>query len=370
MNGSSDHANRVSEVQRSLAEMGGDLLVLFPSPNMLYLSGFYDQPGERLLFLLLPREGSPVFLVPELYAPQVREESDLVDLRVWKDSDDPLESLRRALAELAPKPASVLVDDGMWSVFFLMLRQLLPAAEFSLASRIMKPLRMRKTLEELRHLQEAAAIADQAFAELAGWRIEGKTELAVAAALEGAMRDQGADGIAFETLVASGPNSALPHHRAGKRVIRSGEVVILDYGCKVGGYCSDITRTVVCRRAAPEIRSVYEILARAQEKAVQAVAAGVPARAVDLAARQEIAGAGYGEQFIHRTGHGIGLEVHEEPYITEANPLELQPGMAFSVEPGIYLQGQFGIRIEDIVAVTAGGAQRLNRASRVLQVLR
>jgi Xaa-Pro aminopeptidase len=370
MNDRTTHENRVREVQRALAQVGGDLLVLFPSANMLYLSGFYDEPGERLLFLLVPREGSPVFLVPELYARQVREESAVADLRVWKDSDDPLDSLRRTVGELAAKAGKVLVDDGMGAVFFLMLKQVLPGAELSLASRIMKPLRMRKTPEEVRCLQEAGIVADQAFSEIMGWKIEGKTELAVAAALEEAMKNRGADKIAFETLVASGPNGALPHHRAGRRVISPGDVIILDYGCRIGGYCSDISRTVVCKKATPEIRAVYEIVARAQEKAVQAVAPGVPARTVDLAARQEIAGAGYGERFIHRTGHGIGLEVHEEPYITEANPLELQTGMAFSIEPGIYLQGQFGIRIEDIVVVTAGGAQRLNNVARALQVLR
>ena len=369
MNDASIHANAVSEAQRSLAQVGGDLLVLFPSSNMLYLSAFYDEPSERLLFFLLPREGSPVFLVPELYAQQVRGQSPFADLRVWKDSDDSLESLERTVAKLAPRAANVLVDDGMWAVFLLMLKQVLPGASFSLASRIMKPLRMRKTPEEVRRLEDAGAIADQAFAELTGLEIEGKTELAVATALEEAMKSRGADKIAFETLVASGPNSALPHHRAGKRVIRPEDVVILDYGCRVGGYCSDITRTVVCKKATQEIQAVYEIVARAQEKAVQAVAAGVPAQTVDRAARQEIAGAGYGERFIHRTGHGIGLDVHEEPYITGVNPLELQTGMAFSLEPGIYLEGKFGVRIEDIVVVTPGGAKRLNQATRALQVL-
>jgi Xaa-Pro aminopeptidase len=363
------HAARVGEAQRLLAEEGGDLLVLFPSSNMLYLSGFYDEPSERLLFLLLPREGRAVFLVPELYADQLRERSSFPDLRIWKDSDDPLDSLQRTVAELAPGAASVLVDDGMWAAFLLVLEQVLAGAGFSLASRVMKRLRMCKSAEEIRCLEEAGAIADQAFSELAGLKIEGKTELAVAAALEGAMRERGADSIAFETLVASGPNGALPHHRAGKRVIRRGETVILDYGCKVGGYCSDITRTVVCGKASEEIRAVYQIVAAAQEKAVQAVAPGVPALSVDRAARQAIADAGYGERFIHRTGHGIGLEVHEEPYITSVNPVQLQTGMTFSVEPGIYLQGKFGIRIEDIVVVTPEGARRLNHAPRVLQVL-
>ncbi|MBA7636541.1 putative dipeptidase PepE [subsurface metagenome] len=183
------------------------------------------------------------------------------------------------------------------------------------------------------------------------------------------MKNRGADGIAFKTLVASGPNSALPHHRAGRRRIEQGDVVILDYGCRVQGYCSDITRTVVCKEAAKEIRTVYEIVERAQERAVQAISPGIPAQKLDRTAREEIEKAGYGERFIHRTGHGIGLDVHEAPYITEGNLLELQEGMAFSVEPGIYLPGQFGIRIEDIVAVTQRGAQRMNRCTHTLQVV-
>ncbi len=362
--------NRVAKAQRLLAEQDYDLLVLSPSTNMLYLSGFYDEPSERLLFFILPREGSPVFLAPELYERQIREESPLVDVCVWKDSDDPAESLSRTVAELAPEASRVLVDDSMWAVFLLILKQVISGAEFSLASRIMKPLRMRKTPEEIRCLEEAGAIADRAFEEVIGLEIVGMTELALAAALEQAMMKRGADKIAFEAIVASGPNSSLPHHRASKRKIEQGDVVVLDYGCKIQGYCSDITRTIVCREATKEIQRVHEIVDRAQEKAVQSIKPGVTAQTVDRTAREEIETAGYGERFIHRTGHGIGLEVHEEPYITSSNHLELEEGMAFSVEPGIYLPGRFGIRIEDIVVVGQDGAKRMNHCSHAVQVVR
>jgi len=361
--------DRVEKAQRLLAEQNYDLLVLFPSSNMLYLSGFYDEPMERMLFFILPREGVPVFLVPELYEGQVKEESPFPEVRVWKDSEDPRKLLQRTLAELAPGAAKVLVDDGMWALFLLMLREVLPGADFFLASRIMKRLRMRKTPDEVRYLEEAGAIADQAFEEVTRMDIEGMTELALASRIEEVMKKRGADKIAFETLVASGPNGALPHHRAGRRRIEQGDAVILDYGCRIRGYCSDITRTIVCKRASKEIQIVHEIVNSAQEKAVRAVGPGVEARAVDRSTREEIAKKGYGERFIHRTGHGIGLEVHEEPYITESNALELQEGMTFSVEPGIYLPGKFGVRIEDIVVVVQAGAKRLNHCSHALQVV-
>ncbi len=361
--------DRVVKAQGLLAKLDCDLLVLFPSSNMLYLSGFYDEPMERMLFFILPREGSPVFLAPELYERQIKEESSFADVRIWKDSEDPTKLLKRTVAELAPEAAKVLVDDGMWAVFLLMLREVLSEADFSLASRILKPLRMQKTPDEISFLEEAGAIADEAFEEVIRLDIEGMAELALASALEEAMKDKGADKIAFETLVASGPNGALPHHRAGKRRIEHGDVVILDYGCKIQGYCSDITRTIVCEKATKEIQTVYEIVNNAQEKAVQAVSPGAAAQTVDRTAREEIAKAGYGESFIHRTGHGIGLEVHEEPYITEGNALELQEGMAFSVEPGIYLPGHFGVRIEDIVVVTQTGSKRMNRSAHALQVV-
>jgi Xaa-Pro aminopeptidase len=361
--------DRVIKAQGLLVALDYDLLVLFPSSNMLYLSGFYDEAMERMLFFMLPREGGPVFLAPELYERQIKEASPFADIRIWKDSENPTDLLRRTVADLAPEATKVLVDDGMWAEFLLPLKEVLSEAEFSLASRVLKGLRMQKTSKEIRFLEEAGTIADQAFEEIIRLDIEGMTELALAAALEEAMKDKGAEKIAFETLVAAGPNGSLPHHRAGKRRIEHGDVVILDYGCKIQGYCSDITRTIVCKKATEEIQTVYEIVNIAQEKAVQAARPGAAAQGVDRTARQEISEAGYGERFIHRTGHGIGLEVHEEPYITEGNTLELQEGMAFSVEPGIYLPGRFGVRIEDIVVVTQTGAKRLNRSTHALQVV-
>jgi Xaa-Pro aminopeptidase len=252
-------------------------------------------------------------------------------------------------------------------MFLLHLQRLFPESEFVPASQVLTPLRMRKAAEEMETLKEAAAIVDEVFTNLLQGSLQGHSELEIAGTIEQEMRRLGGEGVAFETLVASGPNGALPHHRAGQRRVQEGDLVILDFGCRLRGYHSDITRTVVCGRATGEVRRVYEIVQRAQERAVRAVGPGTPAEEVDRAARSEIESAGYGEHCIHRTGHGIGLEIHEPPNIVEGNRLPLDVGMTFSVEPGIYLSGQFGVRIEDIVVVTPEGAERLNQSTRELQ---
>ena len=363
------YQSRIKKAQEMLSGLDFGLMALFPSSNMLYLSGFYDEPGERLLFLLVPREGDPVFLAPELYGQQIKQVSPVQDVRIWKDSDGPVNLLERTLAELGLGDDRVLVDDRMWAAFLLTLKEVLPKASLELASQVMMPLRMQKTGDEINCLERAGEMADRAFENIVGLDITVMTELDLAAALEEVMMKHGSEKIAFETLVASGPNSALPHYRAGRRKIEPGDVVVLDYGCRYQGYCSDITRTVVCKATSEDVRAVYEIVERAQEMAVQAVRPGITAQEVDRIAREEITKAGYGERFIHRTGHGIGLDVHEEPYINDGNDLELKEGMAFSVEPGIYLQGRFGIRIEDIVVVTETGAKRMNLSTHDLQVV-
>jgi Xaa-Pro aminopeptidase len=360
---------RIAKAQGLMRRARVDLLALSFGSNLRYLSGFSDEPSERLLLLLLPAEREPVFLVPELYADQVRRDSSIADLRVWKDEENPHALLARAIADLEIAEGSVAIDDSMWAVFLLALQEALPAATFSPASQILVPLRMEKAPPEIRAMEEAGAIADRAFEEVLKRRIAGMSELDLARALEEAMMAHGADKSAFETLVASGPNSALPHHRAGSRRIEPGDVVIVDYGCRVRGYSSDVSRTLVCERATDRIKNVHALVRAAQEKAVASVRPGLAAEAVDRAARSVIAAAGFGERFIHRTGHGIGLDVHEPPYIVEGNRIELRPGMTFSVEPGIYLRGEWGVRIEDVVVVTETGAQPMTHSTHELKVV-
>lgn len=229
---------------------------------------------------------------------------------------------------------------------------------------------MRKDPDEVALLERAGGCADGAFARILESRFEGSTELELAGKLEGAMVDAGAEEPAFKTLVASGPNSALPHYRAGRRRVGCGDVVILDFGCRVGGYCSDISRTVVCGEPSDEVRRAHAAVKEAQKLAMGAVCPGQRAGEVDRAARGYLEAKDLGRQFVHRTGHGIGLDIHEHPYIAEGNPLRLQEGMAFSIEPGVYFPDRFGIRIEDVVVVTASGARAMTATTHELLVVR
>ncbi len=357
--------DRLRKLQALMEVSGVDLTVVGPGADMLYLTGFSDEARERPLLLIIPMEGAPKFLVPELYARQVEEVAAFPPTHIWSDSQGPGAALREAVRGLEAE--RVAVDDDLAARAMLLLQDALPRASFSLASPLRKELRMRKSPGELELMERAAAIVDRSFLRvLENVTFLGRTEREVARDLEGIVLEEGAAGMAFETLVASGPNSALPHHRAGDRRIESGDVVILDFGCRVGGYCSDITRTVVCGEPTPRMREVHRVILEAQEEGVRTVRPGVLAQEVDRAVRGVISREGFGEWFVHRTGHGIGLEVHEEPYIVEGNTLPLEEGMTFSVEPGIYLPGAFGIRVEDIVVVESGGARRLNRCPREL----
>jgi Xaa-Pro aminopeptidase len=233
---------------------------------------------------------------------------------------------------------------------------------------VMNRLRIRKEEDEVELLARAGRAADETFAQLSQEGLAGLAEHDVSRRLAELLVEKGCTSAAF-TIVGSGPNGASPHHEPGDRSIRAGDAVVLDFGGWVGGYCSDMTRTVSVGEPASEVSEVHEIVRHAQQAAFGAVRPGVPAQDVDRAARGVIQEAGYGDRFIHRTGHGIGLEEHEHPYIVEGNAQPLEPGMCFSIEPGIYLDGRFGVRIEDIVTVTDQGARRLNEASRELTVV-
>lgn len=358
---------RLTRVQQFLQTEGVAILVIAPGANMRYLTGFTDESQERpLLFFVFP-EKQPAFLVPQLYADQVENHAAFPPSHVWQDSEGPQTALRDLLGGFSG--GKVLVDDAMLAKDLLLLQETLVRARFAPASPLMGRLRMKKSAEELSAMAQAAAIADQAFLAILERPFSGRTEAEIAKALEEEMLKAGADEVAFKLVVGSGPNSALPHYRAGRRKIEPGDVVVLDFGCRVNGYCSDITRTVVCGQPSQQLQQVFDVVREAQERAVKAVRPDIPAEEVDRIARKIIKEAGYGNQFIHRTGHGIGLEVHEPPYIAEGNRQRLAEAMTFSVEPGIYLPGRFGVRIEDIVTVTESGVRRLNNSTHALQVV-
>lgn len=338
-----------------------------PSPDLLYLTGYDPPPLERLTMLAILPGREPVLLVPELERARAGESpvGRRIEIATWADGDDPY----AAAAALLPPQGRVAAGDRMWAAHLLGLQRAVPGASFEPAGPVIARLRAVKDERELELLARAGRAADDAFRRLAETRLEGLREEEVSRALLDLLVESGHDRADF-AIVASGPNGASPHHEPAARAIRSGDALVLDFGGALGGYFSDTTRTVCVGSIPGGFEEVYDVVREAQEAAVRAVAPGVPAEDVDRAARRVIEDAGFGERFIHRTGHGIGLEVHEAPWIVAGNPELLRPGMCFSVEPGIYLEGRFGVRIEDSVTVTQDGVSRLNHSPRELLTLR
>ncbi len=358
---------RIAESQSRLRETGADALVLFPSRNLYYLTGFDEDPGDRHLLLFVPAEGDPVFLVPELYETQVSATTSVGDVRTWADDEDPAAAVESVAADLGLDSGHLLVDDRMWARFTQDLRSVCGDATFGLASEVLSDLRVRKDDAELAALRRAASATDEVVEWVRGLGADaiGMTERELADEIERRLGDAGGEGVPFGPLVAAGPNGARPHHGAGEREIRRGDPVVLDFGTTVDGYPSDQTRTVVFDGEPPAaFPEVHELVRQAQQAAVEEVEPGATADSIDRAARSIIQAAGYGEQFVHRTGHGVGLDVHEEPYIVAGSDRRLEPGMVFSVEPGIYLSDEFGVRIEDLVVVTEDGCEVLNHTDR------
>lgn len=356
--------HRLRSCQRALAERSVDAIALFPSSNLYYVSGFREEPGERHL-LLFVTAADAVFVAPSMYEGQLREQSIIDDIRTWTDGDDPTELVEGLADELDLHGSHILLDDRMWALFTEDLRQAIPDATFGLASEVFDDLRVRKDETELAHLREAARISDEVCEEIRRFGDEaiGLTEREIAHEIRMRLYQAGGDGFAFEPIVGSGPNGAQPHYRHGDRTIEHGEPVVLDFGTLVEGYPGDQTRTVVFAGDPPEqFEEAYAAVMDALEAGIETVGPGVEAQEVDRAARKVINDAGFEAQFLHRTGHGVGLEVHEAPYIVEGDDTVLEPGMVHSVEPGIYVEEQFGVRVEDLVFITEDGRERLNQS--------
>jgi len=361
-----DFRGRLARAAEESRAAGIDALVVTPSPDLQYLVG-YDAPLlERLTALVARSAGGSVLVVPELERPRAAASpaGSLVDIQTWQDGDDPYELVRGLL----PGGGTYAVNDRMWASHVLRLLDVLSSSTFVTTSAVLSKLRMRKDPSEIDLLTKAARSADATLALVAQEGLEGRTEQDVARSLARHLVETGCDAALF-WIVGSGPNGASPHHEPGDRRIQAGETVVLDFGGRAGGYCSDLTRTLSVGEPSSEAKEIHEIVRRAQEAAFRAARPGVPAQDVDRAARHVIDEAGYAKCFFHRTGHGIGLEEHESPYIVESNAEPLDTAMTFSIEPGIYLEGKFGVRIEDIVAVTEGGATSLNEAPRDLLVV-
>jgi Xaa-Pro aminopeptidase len=364
-------AERTDRVRARMAELGIDVVLLSVGPDLPYLTGYEAMPLERLTMLVLPRDGDATLAVPGLEAPRVVEQPDVFGLRPWGETEDPV----AIVADLVGAAGSVAIGDRTWARFVVDLQHALPASTWSRAGAVVGPLRARKDPAEIEALRRAGAAADRVATALQAGEIElaGRTEADVSAELGRRLLAEGHHRVNF-AIVAAGANAASPHHEPGARVIEAGESVLCDFGGTMRGddglgYCSDITRCVHLGTPPAEQAEAYAVLEAAQAAAVQAATVGTSCEAVDAAARQVITDAGWGDQFIHRTGHGIGIEEHEDPYIVSGNADVLEPGHAFSIEPGIYVAGRFGYRLEDIVVASEDGPDPLNRVAHGLALV-
>ena len=362
-----DHEERLARTRSVLTDRGLDALLVGPSADLFWLTGYRALPLERLTLLIVPAHGEPTIVVPELEAPRCADSgaTDVVDLVAWDEVQDPTELVLGALrGSDAPLDGRFAVQDRLWSVFLLRLQDVMPDATWHQGGVVARELRITKSDEELEALRGAGLAIDAVHQAIPELLRPGRTEIEVGRDISELILEDH-DEVNF-VIVASGPNGASPHHDTGARPLQAGDAVVIDIGGTRDGYCSDMTRNYVLGEAPGGYRELHDVLEEAQRAGVDAVAPGVPAEEIDATCRRIIAEAGYGDRFVHRTGHGIGVEEHEEPYLVGGNDEPLRPGMTFSVEPGIYVSDRYGARIEDIVAVTDDGVERLNVLDRGL----
>ena len=359
-----DYEGRLGRLRRGMAESGVDVVLLSVGSDLPYFAGYEAMPLERLTMLVVPAVGEAVLVVPELEAPRVQARPDVFAIKTFGENEDPV----ALVADLARQPVTVAIGDHTWARFLIGLQERLPHTCYLPATPLTRTIRVVKEPGELGLLRLAAAAADRVVDRLRRMRFSGRSERELSALVRAMTVEEGHDLATFH-IVASGPNGASPHHEPGERVMAPGDAVVVDFGGRLSGYCSDTTRTFHIGEPSTQVREAYAVLAAAQEAGRRAVEPGVTAESIDRITRSLLTQAGFGRHFIHRTGHGIGLDGHEDPYIVDGNREQLLPGMAFSIEPGIYVPGRFGMRIEDIVVVTNGGAEELNNSSRELLIV-
>ncbi|MCY3632609.1 MAG: Xaa-Pro peptidase family protein [bacterium] len=364
-------SQRLNRVRALMAEQQVDVLLLSVGADLPYFCGYEAMPLERLTMLVVPRDGEARLIVPRMEAPRVVERPDVFEVVAWDETDDPVHLARSLIGPVS----TAAIGDHTWAGFLVDLMKVLPSVEFRRASEVTSSLRSIKDAAEVESLRAAAAAADRVAADLRSGNIEliGKTEAEVSAELGRRLLAEGHQRVNF-AIVAAGENAASPHHEPGERTIKPGEVVLCDFGGTMAdadgvGYCSDITRCVHLGEPSAELSDAYDVLFEAQAAQVAAAVVGQPCQEVDRVGRAMITEAGFGDNFIHRTGHGIGTEAHEDPYIVEGNSLELRPGHAFSIEPGIYIPGRWGLRLEDIVVAATDGPDNLSTTDHRLAVI-
>ena len=362
-----DYAARRQRAAQAGQEAGLAGLLVTPGPDLIYFTGYAPVAiTERITMLVIPADGEPAMIVPKLERPDAENAAGALDLGLvdWTDGSDPYE----ATAKLLAATGRYAVSDSAWAMHLLGLQGQLPRSSYVSMTSDLPMLRAIKDAAEIERLASAGAAADQTYEEIVQVRFAGRSETEVGGDLADLLRQFGHSQVDF-TVVGSGPNGANPHHEIGDRVIEDGDMVVLDFGGLKHGYGSDTTRTVHVGEPTQEEREVHEIVRLAQQAGFEAVKPGIECQEVDRVPRAVITEAGYGEYFIHRTGHGIGITTHEPPYMVEGETHLVQPGMCFSIEPGIYLPNRFGVRIEDIVTVTGEGGRRLNQTPHEMRIV-
>jgi Xaa-Pro aminopeptidase len=360
-----DFAKRMTRAAEQAVDAGLTGLLVTPGPDLVYFTGYSPIAiTERITMLALHAGREPAMIVPVLERPDAESAAGDVSLSDWTDGQDPY----AVTSTLLEPQGRYAISDSAWAMHVLALQAAVPDSSYVSMTSSLPMLRAIKDADELERLTAAGAAADASFEDIAGVQFAGRRESDIGADLAGFLRNHGHSQVDF-TVVGSGPNGANPHHEMSERTIEDGDMVVLDFGGLKDGYGSDTTRTVHVGEPTDEEREVHEIVRLAQQTAFEAVRPGIACQDVDRAARKVISDAGYGEYFIHRVGHGIGLTTHEPPYMVEGETHLTQPGMCFSIEPGIYLPGRFGVRVEDIVTVTEDGGRRLNNTPRELRIV-
>jgi len=350
----------VKKAQEIMKNRGLGAIFLHPGVNTYYFTGLMKASFERLLTVIIPDEGEPVAVVPGFEVESLMKYSKIKyrDVRGWSEDQDPYILVGRVVEELGKSKSTIGIDGKMEYIFFEGIQRALPCARFIGAADVLNELRLIKSRDEVELMRKAARIICKAIKAAFESVSSGRTEIEVSEVLHGEIRRHGGLSRGYGN-VFFGPTSALPHPQSSEKKIESGEIVLIDVGAQYQWYFSDVTRAAVLGQPTEKQKRLYGIVLNAQKTACEAVRPGIEAQELDRTARRIIREAGFGQNFRHRLGHGLGLEVHEGPYIVEGNRLRLRPGMTHSVEPGIYLLGEFGIRIEDDVAVTEKGCDNL-----------
>ena len=372
----SEYAERLERVRALMHSAGLDFLAVGPSADLTYLTGAHLMSTERMSVLIVPQLAPPVLVVPFFEAAGLHDLPPHVRVRTWTEAENPGAIAASVLADTmhgAPGNMNVTigVSERLWSVFLLRLQAELPRASFTSAGPVLGEARVIKSAGEIERMARAGAVLDEVFAQFTREQFSGRTERDISQSILKMLEGRGMV-VENPPIVGAGENGASPHHHASERVVRTGDVVVVDYWGSLDGYYSDCTRTVFVGEApaaGSEERRVYELVRHAQERAAKAAAPGMPCEVLDEVARDYLEQSGYGEYFIHRLGHGIGLDGHELPYLVSGNRAVLQPGMAFTLEPGLYLAGRFGVRIEDSVWLDEGGTVSFNNSTHEITVV-